>query len=733
MSYPVLPPNPCLVAILLIVKTRVGVHRVFHYPENPGQDKPHIKLDYENSSEGDSSTSSEDDSYSSLEDEAYNRNQEGKSTRNSTEPELDESGSASPARHDEGLGSAWRRVGASRDGLFGLPREIHHFLCPPRTAHKRRFEMSIDGRVFLGWPVFAREDGTWKRKKKERPPKSEISVVKEEVKGSCVPAEPQEGSDDQNPMQIDADLGETTGNDSAIEDQGPVKRNTSATNGDAIPNQAEDIHLSQRMAVQNPKDQLHMFHVVFVMNPPPIEYQLRVDEMYVHVVKKFSRALKLEQSRSDFVLRGADKIKSLQAKHGIIPRRPVHDDSYLSSTEAVNQICNQCPLARAVSVLYTHISTSRIAHLTLSPTLRFSLQIPIPTSISVLPSPLYPPLPGLWLTTASLSAQSNSQPPPPHFALLILSDLPATIAEVNANPSPLAAPLIFFLRLCRPTKSLLQTSQATGIPISDIQFLAAHLIYWRRARAIPPLHHRDTYIVSPNADLRKLKTAGAQYAKLFPALPSLPKMLGMLSMGGPRTYGSLIPSKDHREAYLGILAWLCRGGWVTQLRTFGWVRVPGDIRAKVDREVEKKMVISMEGEGMDGGSLGRPSASASDHSMDDHHPSVSSSASSTHTAVPFPTLASSYHLGKDLAAIIIPHPLKASGLQSRYLAAISASLVETDGNEVSEAWEVCLKYFNGGEHALEKIAVGEAWKRKRVEMLRGIWKQRGVLVEGRGW
>lgn len=213
-------------------------------------------------------------------------------------------------------------------------------------------------------------------------------------------------------------------------------------------------------------------------------------------------------------------------------------------------------------------------------------------------------------------------------------------------------------------------------------------------------------------------------------------------MGGPRTYGSLIPSKDHREAYLGILAWLCRGGWVTQLRTFGWVRVPAEIRAKVDRDVEKETVISKEGEKMDWGSIGtfpedamkksRSSASASDHNEDDHHPSAPSSPSSTHTAVPFPALSSSYYNDKELAAVIIPHPLKASGIQSRYIASISASLVETDGKEASEAWEVCLKYFNG-EHALEKIAVGEAWKRKRVEMLRGIWKQRGVLVEGRGW
>lgn len=314
MSHPVLPPNPCLVAILLVIKTRAGVHSVFHYPENPGQDKPHIKLDYENSSEEESSVSSDDDSYSSLEDEGHNHHHEGRSTGNSTEPDMDEAGSASPVKRDGAYGSTWKRAAASRDGLFGLPRDIHHFLCPPRTAHKRRFEMSIDGRVFLGWPVFAREDGTWKRRKKERPAKSEISVAMEEAKSSKMSAEPQDGSEDRTFMQIDAELGESTGNDSAVDDQGLVIR---APQGDATTNEPEELQLSRDMASQHVRGQLHMFHVVFVMNPPPVEYQLRVDEMYNHVVKKFSRALNLEQSRSDFVFRAAEKIKSLHAKHGI--------------------------------------------------------------------------------------------------------------------------------------------------------------------------------------------------------------------------------------------------------------------------------------------------------------------------------------------------------------------------------------------------------------------------------
>ena len=40
-SYP-LPPNPCLVAILLLVKTTSEPRIIFHYPPKPGEDNSHF-------------------------------------------------------------------------------------------------------------------------------------------------------------------------------------------------------------------------------------------------------------------------------------------------------------------------------------------------------------------------------------------------------------------------------------------------------------------------------------------------------------------------------------------------------------------------------------------------------------------------------------------------------------------------------------------------------------------
>ena len=310
--------------------------------------------------------------------------------------------------------------------------------------------------------------------------------------------------------------------------------------------------------------------------------------------------------------------------------------------------------------------------------------------------------------------------------------------------------------------------------------------------------------MSPNADMRRLKSAMAQFAKLFPALPSLPKILSLLSTS-PRPYSSLIPSKDHKAVYLEILAWLLRGGWVTQLRTFAWVRVPSHIRNKVVKAIEdeeqnrsapshdpalpkSEPITQIDPNTKPAPDPGAPDISHGLLSAPSSSPG-NSSISSVRTAIPFDATADSL----SLPAVLILHPTKASGIESRYLVAIAAEMAGRDplqpkesaregrrkseglrgksdvprrkadilkgskeedivrettkeqegkdneeavstkeGKDLKEAWERCLIYFNG-EHALEKIAVREGWKRKRVEALRAEWVRRGVLVEARHW
>lgn len=130
-----------------------------------------------------------------------------------------------------------------------------------------------------------------------------------------------------------------------------------------------------------------------------------------------------------------------------------------------------------------------------------------------------------------------------------------------------------------------QVGQSNILSLPQVRKYAQHFIFWRRAIAIPPLHMRDVYILSPNCDTRLLPQASAQWQKAFPLAPPLTNFLAELSFA-PRPYKSFCPGKPHRPTYFLMLAWLMRGGWVTQLCSFAYVVVWPEIMYEVDYDVE---------------------------------------------------------------------------------------------------------------------------------------------------
>lgn len=370
------------------------------------------------------------------------------------------------------------------------------------------------------------------------------------------------------------------------------------------------------------------------------------------------------------------------------------------------ELLSRSSLARALSSIHTSISSSRIASVNFAPKASLSLQIPPLTSISVLPSAVDSQLPGVWLTTAnsvseedgSIGAPSSNPSLAKHFALLLLDNEASILKDIEASSEALAPPLAHYIRSSKPTKSFAQISMMSSISLQDIQLLASHLVYWRRARAIPPLHQRDTYIVSPNCDLRKLAAASAVYAATFPAFPSLPKMLSALS-GIPRPFYTLIPSKDHKESYFKILAWLLRGGWVTQLRTFGWIKVSKAIKEKADAEARREREDTESNADEDqedrlrryhgnGHHEDRASFSAfsskfaQSASQNYRRTSVSSSLASTsptryRTERPFPHKAARRPTPPLLTSSLILNPNRASDIESRWLDTIQGMLPST--------------------------------------------------------
>ena len=704
------PPNPSLVAIILVVTSREGSRFVFHYPEDPksvaqqdrkkGRRNSYTDIVSSDSDDEDSGTSSEDE-VASPRDPTSRRWQADSDSLSSAARRArhmpdDEEDSSSPERRGKD-GSNWL---PSWENFYGLrARALASLLSPnSRSWHKRRFEIGMNELCFLGWPVFVRDDGTW-QKKKHKKTQQQQSVE-------------------------DGESGQGEEQENQVSDQGESQFEST----DRVPGSGD---LPEKTA------NMTMFNVVFVLNPPVLEYSLRVREMYDHIVKKFSKALKWEQSKSNYVWKEAKTILKIKEK-AREKRTPAH--------VLYNELFEQSSLARAMASVFTSISASKIAGpLVMTPETQLTLQIPPITSISVLPSLTDPPtLPGLWLTTANSVSDdhmssvhahaSGSYHLAKHFALLLLENESAIIKDIISSAGPLAPQLVSYIRSSPPTKSFAKVSAMAKMSLNDIRQLANHLIYWRRARAIPPLHQRDTYIVSPNANLRKLPAACRAYEAIFPSLPSLPKMLSALS-GTPRAYGTLIPTKDHKEAYFAILAWLLRGGWVTQLRTFCWVRVDKEVKDAVNKAMKEEQASGRKPSTTirDGDSASFSSSLISDPSVFSQRPSISSrsfSGSQNSSRADGHSLSNQSSLPTTSARLspidlatssLILNPLRASPLESSYLAYIRNEIVPSLGYSVHHLSEFEVEelqhYFHSfskemdGNQPLEKIPIKEGLKR----------------------
>lgn len=263
--------------------------------------------------------------------------------------------------------------------------------------------------------------------------------------------------------------------------------------------------------------------------------------------------------------------------------------------------------------------------------------------------------------------------------------------------------------------------------------------------------------------MSKLGVASAAYEAMFPTLPSLAKMLSALSCGSPRPYFSYIPSKDHKEAYYDILAWLVRGGWVTQLRTFGWVKVSPEVKMAVqDQRINGHQDHADDEDGEADGSATPVPILAGRRVSTTTPPATASSASTTSTAT----------------SSLILRPHRASPLESRWLDHIHNSFPlsppgedeedEAHGQAPSQSfstdeseadvyaalrrhWPMLTRYFTGLD-ALQKISVREGLPHRLVwRMLNlldvnsgifgagvgeaeGVWDEREkVLVTVRHW
>ncbi|GAW20204.1 hypothetical protein ANO14919_097010 [Xylariales sp. No.14919] len=458
--------------------------------------------------------------------------------------------------------------------VAGYPtRDLESLLTPSRAFHKRLFQVSMDQLCFVSSPIHVLESGVWRKKKrqpKSRPPKSPENGTAE----STIMTRNSQAS----LLMLGSDMPQMENEDLSTPDD-PTGNNG---NGNGL-EEAEEK-----------KSGMTMFNLVFILKPKKHESKELAETLYTHIIRKINKLFKYSQQKTDFVWKESKRILTLKDKGR---------ESRTKMSVLWKEILDVSSLAACMQDIYEAVSQNKIAALQLETpegTIAHSVQISVPFYLTDLPpEEEADSTRGLWITTANYFVEEDSLHDPSfldkNFGLLLMSDEKKIIAELQVDADEATAAMVEFVRLSKPTMSFHQISQGSGLSPAQVRKYAQHFIFWRRGIAIPPLHARDVYILSPNADLTLLPRASQAWARAFPLAPHLADFLADLS-AAPRPYKWFCPSKNHRPTYLQMLAWLMRGGWVTQLCTFAYVVVWPEILYEVEYELEAEELKTLQEE-----------------------------------------------------------------------------------------------------------------------------------------
>lgn len=554
MALPVLPNSSNFLGVALVInRNRDGPRFVFHYP-------PHIVPVEDRHEEEDEDFVDEDDI---LLDRGAAGPADGSSPYNLNVSDLMSWNQDDHIITDDGTQIVpWEHVA-------GFPtKALESILTPARAYHKTLFQISLDPLYFVSYPIHKPEKGIWKKSKKNGDAtKKEDDRVSPHDEGHDAEAS---ANTDETHLAPDADN---------VEAKDTAEKSTASKPASAQEETEDKV------------SSMTMFNLVFILNPRKHEAKDLMDNMYTNIIRKVNKAYKYVQQRSDFVWKESKKI--------LLMKDRAREDRRKMSV-LWEEILQSSSLAASMQDLYDAISRNKIAALQLDTgegTITHSVQIPVPFHIADLPpQDREEDSRGLWLTTANSFVGDSGAFVEPHyldknFALLLMDDDKKIISELSADPDETTLSMTEFVRHSKPTMSFHQVAlQANNIlTLGQVRKFAQHFIFWRRAIAIPPLHARDVYILSPNADMKTLPRASEIWARQFPFAPALPSFLADLS-AAPRPYKWFCPSKSFRPSYLQMLAWLMRGGWVTQLCTFAYVIVWPEILYEVEYALEAEEV-----------------------------------------------------------------------------------------------------------------------------------------------
>ena len=187
--------------------------------------------------------------------------------------------------------------------LLGFPTSsLEKLLSPQRTFHKKRFEIGLEELVFLGYPIFAKEGGGWKKRRRKKKKKTQRKTG-QDLSGSLA-------GDEQREIATAVEDG-VGSKDFERGDKGADEENRAAVDTDQ---HSDNCSEARSTSTADGDEEMTMFTIVFILDPPLLEYKVRVMDIYDNVVKKFAKALKYEQARSNYVWQESRKILEMKEK-----------------------------------------------------------------------------------------------------------------------------------------------------------------------------------------------------------------------------------------------------------------------------------------------------------------------------------------------------------------------------------------------------------------------------------
>ncbi|KAJ1989744.1 Nitrogen permease regulator 3 [Dimargaris cristalligena] len=301
--------------------------------------------------------------------------------------------------------------------------------------------------------------------------------------------------------------------------------------------------------------QKNLVHILFVIDNSYPEAEEKAELIYHHIVNKLCAVLDFAQKSGQYVSQEVQKL-SLNLEKAT--------RTHLTMAEWLNRALAQSSLARTLAEVYDTIFYDRVVHLLIDNKFSLSLQVPRLKE-------------NLWCALSQEELQERLALYPyiqPQQILLPLEEPDKILASL---PPDVNLSLTLLVKELPHRRALGDLHSVIDCSLAQMYRMAAHMIYWRKAKVINKPKLGCEYVVSPNADLSRIHEYNAEFAPKFPKI-NLVEFLASFST--PKSFLKHIQNSDPevRAMYFGALEFLLSRDLVTEIHTYVYAKTPGHLK-----------------------------------------------------------------------------------------------------------------------------------------------------------